>query len=243
LISINKFALLRIIGNKLLLSHNKDGLAMSLINITVNLLVILGSYLLGSIPPSYLVGRFKYGVDIRKQGSGNVGGANTARLFGKKIGLLVGLFDVLKGTAVVYIAAKIAPNYLDPTGFFSSADNIIAAAGLFAVLGHCFSAFLKFSGGKGGATTAGVALALDPMSFLIIVAFWFLIVSTTRFTSLGNLLTIILVPLLFDFAEIGSAYVIVGYLLIALIFYTHRANIGRLIQKNERKFGQKETVE
>lgn len=221
-----------------MLSHD-----MSLINVTVNLLVILGSYLLGSISLIYLVGKLKYRVDIRTQGSGNVGGANAIRLFGKKLGLVGGLFDILKGTAAIYIAGKIAPNYLDPIGFFSSADNIIATAGLFVVLGHCFSVFLKFSGGKGGATTAGIALALDPISFLIIVGFWFLIVSTTRFTSLGNLLSIVLLPILFDFAEIGSAYVIVGYLLIALIYYTHRANIGRLLQKNERKFGQKEIIE
>ncbi len=227
----------------LLLSHNKYELAMSLINVTVNILVILGSYLLGSISLIYLVGKLKYRVDIRTQGSGNVGGANAMRLFGKKLGIVGGLFDVLKGTAAIYIAGMIAPNYLDPTGFFSSADNIIAAAGLFVVLGHCFSAFLKFSGGKGGATTAGIAFALDPFSFLIIVGFWLLIVGTTRFTSLGNLLSIVLLPFLFEFTEIGSAYVIVGYLLIALIFYTHRANMGRLLQKNERKLGQKEIVE
>lgn len=211
-------------------------------SLLVILVILFLSYIVGSIPPSYLVGKIFHGVDIRNQGSGNVGGANAIRLFGKKFGLAAGLFDILKGTAMVLIMEYMSNESMVVTGFFASQANLMATAGFLAIVGHSFSIFLRFKGGKGGATTAGVVLALDPISGIILILFWILVVGTTRFTSLGNLLGIITVPVLLNFRTGVSAYTTLGVILIFLIFYTHRANISRLINGEERKFGQKEEI-
>ncbi|MCY3411040.1 MAG: glycerol-3-phosphate 1-O-acyltransferase PlsY [Candidatus Heimdallarchaeota archaeon] len=209
-------------------------------------LMIIGlfvlSYLVGSIPPSYIVGKVFFKVDIRKQGSGNVGGANSARLFGKKIGLTVGLFDVFKGYIMIILAKYLVQDLAIEVGLLSDPEFIIAVTGALAVVGHCYSAYLKFTGGKGGATTAGVLVAIHPLTALILVLFWLLIVSTTRFTSLGNLLGIIVVPISIGNLLNSSAYNLLSYFLVILIFFTHRANVGRLLNGTERKFGQKEAI-
>lgn len=204
--------------------------------------VILFGYLLGSIPPSYIIGKIFFKVDIRKEGSGNAGGANSARLFGQKVGLLVGFFDLIKGTFAVLIAKEFYTNSGAETGFFANSNNIIALAGFAAVVGHCFSLFLKFSGGKGGATTMGMVLGIDPVSFVILMIFWIIIVGTTRFTSLGNLLGFGVIPLLFAFRTDDAVFEYAGIAIIVLIYYKHRDNIGRLFRGEERKFGQKETI-
>lgn len=211
-------------------------------SLVVILLILLLSYLVGSIPPSYLVGKIFHGVDIRDQGSGNVGGANAIRLFGKKFGLAAGLFDILKGTAMVLIMESMSNETTIETGYFASQPNLMATAGFLTIVGHSFSLFLRFKGGKGGATTAGVVLALDPISGFILILLWILVIGTTRFTSLGNLLGIITVPVVLNYRTGISAYTTLGVVLIFLIYFTHRANISRLINGEERKFGQKEEI-
>lgn len=211
-------------------------------SLVVILLILLLSYLVGSIPPSYLVGKIFHGVDIRDQGSGNVGGANAIRLFGKKFGLAAGLFDILKGTAMVLIMESMSNETTIETGYFASQPNLMATAGFLTIVGHSFSLFLRFKGGKGGATTAGVVLALDPISGFILILLWILVIGTTRFTSLGNLLGIISVPVVLNYRTGISAYTTLGVVLIFLIYFTHRANISRLINGEERKFGQKEEI-
>lgn len=211
-------------------------------SLVVILLILLLSYLVGSIPPSYIVGKIFHGVDIRDQGSGNVGGANAIRLFGKKFGLAAGLFDILKGTAMVLIMESMSNETTIETGYFASQPNLMATAGFLTIVGHSFSLFLRFKGGKGGATTAGVVLALDPISGFILILLWILVIGTTRFTSLGNLLGIISVPVVLNYRTGISAYTTLGVVLIFLIYFTHRANISRLINGEERKFGQKEEI-
>lgn len=211
-------------------------------SLVIILLILLLSYLVGSIPPSYLVGKIFHGVDIRDQGSGNVGGANAIRLFGKKFGLAAGLFDILKGTAMVLIMESMSNETTIETGYLASQPNLMATAGFLTIVGHSFSLFLRFKGGKGGATTAGVVLALDPISGFILILLWILVIGTTRFTSLGNLLGIITVPVVLDYRTGISAYTTLGVVLIFLIYFTHRANISRLINGEERKFGQKEEI-
>lgn len=211
-------------------------------SLVIILLILLLSYLVGSIPPSYLVGKIFHGVDIRDQGSGNVGGANAIRLFGKKFGLAAGLFDILKGTAMVLIMESMSNETTIETGYFASQPNLMATAGFLTIVGHSFSLFLRFKGGKGGATTAGVVLALDPISGTILILLWILVIGTTRFTSLGNLLGIITVPVVLNYRTGISAYTTLGVVLIFLIYFTHRANISRLINGEERKFGQKEEI-
>jgi glycerol-3-phosphate acyltransferase PlsY len=210
--------------------------------ILLTIITVLGSYLLGSVPPAYIISKVFYGVDIRKEGSGNVGGANAGRLFGKKVLLIVGLFDILKGTAAVLLTDYMITDSLDTVGFFSHSANIVAIAGFAAIFGHCYSLFLKFSGGKGGATTAGVVLALDPFTFLILIIFWIIIVGTTRFTSLGNLLGILIIPLLLQYRTGDEANFMLGLALIVLIYWRHRANVGRLLRGEERKFGNREKI-
>ena len=142
-----------------------------------SLLLIGVSYLLGSIPPSYLIAKFIYKVDIFEQGSGNPGGANSLRLFGKKVAVVVAVLDILKGTAAVIIAKTVNSTNGPETGFLANTANVMALAAFAAVIGHCFSIFLKFKGGKGGATTAGIILAIDPLSLVVVLLFWALVVS------------------------------------------------------------------
>lgn len=204
--------------------------------------LIFASYLLGSIPPSYIIGKIFFKTDIRKQGSGNVGGANSIRLFGKKVGGFVGAFDIFKGTAAVLMTEYYIDQATTNVGFFARGDNIIALAAFAAILGHCFSIFLKFSGGKGGATTWGVLIGIDPFSFFIVIGFWIIVVISTRFTSLGNLAMSFAIPLTLDLRTDKTSYITLGYAIAALLWFKHRENVGRLFRGEERKFGQKEAV-
>ncbi|RMG43248.1 MAG: glycerol-3-phosphate 1-O-acyltransferase [Methanobacteriota archaeon] len=217
----------------------------------IEILLIIVAYFLGSIPTSYLIGKYKYGFDIRQRGSGNVGGANAARTMGMKVGILSGLVDILKGTAATLIAIWYSSNYPAATGIFQDPNVLVAACSFMAVIGHCYSWILGFKGGKGGATTAGVVLALDWVTFLVLVGIWIIVVGSTRFTSLGNLVAVWVIPPMLKLREkvlyekVASpipspAYQIMSFALVVLIYYRHRDNIGRLLQGNERKFGQRE---
>ncbi|MHA2248873.1 MAG: glycerol-3-phosphate 1-O-acyltransferase PlsY [Candidatus Kariarchaeaceae archaeon] len=207
----------------------------------ISIILIVSSYLLGSIPFTYLIGKIFFKVDIRSQGSGNVGGANAIRIYGRKFGMIGGFLDIMKGyIAIILTKAIINGQNIDSIIF---TDNIvIVLAGFFAIFGHCFPIYLRFQGGKGGATTAGAILAIDPMTFLILVVFWIIIVGSTRFTSLGNLLAIITIPYMFNYRMSDTAYEIFGYALVALIYFKHRTNISRLLTGEERKFGEKEVI-
>ncbi|OLS29070.1 MAG: Glycerol-3-phosphate acyltransferase [Candidatus Heimdallarchaeota archaeon LC_2] len=208
----------------------------------VSIGLIFTSYLIGSIPPSYIIGKLFFKTDIRKQGSGNVGGANSIRIFGKKVGAIVAIFDIFKGTFAVLITDYYSDEATTEVGFFARSENIIALAAFAVVMGHCFSIFLKFSGGKGGATTWGILIAIDPFSFLIIIAFWIVVVLSTRFTSLGNLAMSFAIPLVLELRTDKTPFINMGYALVALLWFKHRENIGRLFRGEERKFGTKEAV-
>ena len=208
----------------------------------VSISLILMSYLIGSLPPSYIIGRIFFKTDIRTQGSGNVGGANSIRLFGKKVGAFVAFFDVFKGTLAVLLTEFYIDQGTTEVGFFAHEENIIALAAFAVVFGHCYSVFLKFKGGKGGATTGGILIAIIPYGFLIIFTFWATIVISTRFTSLANLTIAIALPLVFDLMIDSNSYVGLGWALATLLWFKHRENVGRLLRGEERKFGQKEAV-
>lgn len=207
----------------------------------VGIVLIIVAYLLGSIPFTYIIGRIFFGKDIRQFGSGNIGGANAMRIFGKKYGIVGGALDILKGTIVIIIAQQVldSQNYEFST---LSEDIVIALVGFFVVFGHCFSIYLKFSGGKGAATTAGTLIALDLMTFFILLIIWIIIVGSTRFTSLGNLLAVIIIPLMFDNRMDSGAYLYFGIGVTFLFYYKHRTNIVRLLGGEERKFGNKEEI-
>ncbi|MDH5402123.1 MAG: glycerol-3-phosphate 1-O-acyltransferase PlsY [Candidatus Heimdallarchaeota archaeon] len=210
----------------------------------LSLFMIISSYLIGSIPPAYLIAKFKFGINIKEQGSGNVGGANSARLMGKNIGILVGVLDVLKGTLAVLLTKVVVSSQINgKIELFTSLEVVLAFSGIAAVLGHCFSIFLKFKAGKGMATTGGVVLALDPISFLILLGVMIVLVFVvTKITSLSNLIGVILVPILLYISLNVVAYLVMGIILVGIIYYTHRENIRRLFAGNERKIGQKEEI-
>ncbi len=192
-----------------------------------DILILLASYLLGSVSGSLLLGRFR-GVDIRNQGSGNAGGTNAFRTQGFKFALGVVLIDIGKGLLAAYLALR----------FSSTAyrDVLPLAAVLCAVIGHVWPVFHGFRGGKGAATLVGGLLLLLPAAVLILVAVWCLCLSLTGYVGLS---TVLAGFSLLAFALISDApmpILIFSALAAFLMLFTHRANMQRLLQKNEYRF-------
>ncbi len=198
------------------------------------LLVALVGYLVGGIPTAYLAGRLR-GVDIRCHGSGNVGGTNALRVLGWKLGVPVMVLDVGKG----YLATAFLPR-LPVWG--GEAVSLALAAGLGAILGHVFSPYLRFRGGKGVATGAGVVLALAPLPAALSAAAFVLAVFGTGIVSLGSLSAAVTLPVgafLLDRYANHPVPMEVRALTLGLavfVFYTHRSNIRRLIAGRENRF-------
>jgi glycerol-3-phosphate acyltransferase PlsY len=192
-------------------------------------LVIVLSYLLGNISTGFLLGKWLRKTDIREYGSKNAGATNALRVFGIKIGLMTLAGDMLKG----FLATRI--------GFALGGETTMAIAALSVVIGHNYPVFLKFKGGKGIATTAGVLLALSPLLLLLQVTLMVLIVWITKYVSLGSVVNAILLPIFIAiFYRPFSWTLILATGLIGLMaVFRHRANIVRLINGNERKFGEK----
>ena len=190
------------------------------------------SYLSGSIPFAAIAGRLR-GVDLRKQGSGNLGATNVFRVLGWKIGLLVFLADALKGALpVLYLPPRIV----------SSREPIVwaIACGIAAIAGHVRPVFLKLRrGGKGVATAAGVFFALAPVPMVVTFAVFVVVVLATGYVSLGSMLSAIVLPALL-LATLGprSPLFLVSAVIALFVFWTHRANIGRLRRGEEHRFGR-----
>jgi acyl phosphate:glycerol-3-phosphate acyltransferase len=203
-------------------------------------LIPFAAYLLGSIPFGLLLAKLFGGGDVRKAGSGNIGATNVTRVAGPLAGILTLIFDTAKGTAAVWLAARITND---------SATWMMIAA--FAVLlGHCFPVWLKFNGGKGVATALGVFLALSPLAAVSALLLFILCVAYWRFVSLGSVAAAAAMPLLIYFLWApGHAPPIVvdlGTLAIAaLVIYKHGGNLQRLVQGTEPRFsfGKKKETE
>jgi glycerol-3-phosphate acyltransferase PlsY len=180
---------------------------------------ILIGYFLGAIPFSFLIGKLK-GIDIRKVGSGNVGGTNVLRSAGALYGALAFFLDILKGyLAVIFVS--------------SFGINAMLLSGSFAVFGHCFPIYLKFKGGKGVATTFGVFLAINPWSGLVFFLIWLLIVIFTKYVSLGSIVGLLGASIFTFF--IGKDYWVIFLALSLFSMLRHKENIKRLLNGNERK--------
>ena len=197
------------------------------------------AYLLGSIPFGYLLVLLFRKEDVRATGSGNIGATNVARSGGKALGLLTLLLDALKGYLAVLIAMHFAPSDIH------GPSPLAIAAAVAAVLGHVFPIWLKFRGGKGIATALGVFIALVPLVALASVVLFTLIVATTRLVSLGSILAAISIPF---FALLlvpkRSPALLVGLTCISLVSIAkHHANIVRLIQGKESRFGSNKTTD
>lgn len=191
------------------------------------IIVLIVSYLLGAIPFAYIMTRLITGKDVRSYGSGNVGATNAARILGFKYGLLIAILDILKGILAVSIA-KTLIQAGDPRYF-------LLIASLLVIIGHNWSIFLKFSGGKGVATTFGIILSLYPIAFLVFSLSWISIVLLTRYVSLASIISAILVPIIV-YITTANIYDLLFTLLFAiLIVLRHSGNIKRLVKGNESK--------
>jgi acyl phosphate:glycerol-3-phosphate acyltransferase len=190
--------------------------------------VLIISYLFGSIPFSYIFTRYIKGEDIRNIGSGNIGATNATRALGLYYGLIIVGLDIFKGFFAVWLTQLIFNN--------STSINIFFIAGLFAIIGHNYSIFLKFSGGKGVATTLGVLLRLLPGTFFIYVFIWIIIVLLSRYVSLASLISAISLPFsTYFYYNSNVYYAIFVFILAVFIIYRHHSNIKRLFKGNERR--------
>lgn len=188
---------------------------------------LLGAYLLGAVPSSYLVARWMGGIDLRTVGSRNLGATNLYRQLGWKAAIPAGLFDLLKGTVPALLAGRMtgAPEWWP------------LAVGLSAVLGHVYSPFVGFKGGKGVATAAGVFLAVAPLSIGVALVVWVGLLWGTGYMSVASMVAAmsfaVATPL---FYSGRPTLAIVGSLMCGFIVFTHRTNIMRLLNGTESRF-------
>jgi glycerol-3-phosphate acyltransferase PlsY len=212
-------------------------------------IIILLSYLVGSIPNSIIISKAVKGIDIRKHGSGNAGGTNVMRVLGWKHGLFVILLDALKGAIAVVVIARLHYGPLPFTNIspFDDFTLVQIIAGMAAVVGHIWTIFAGFKGGKGIATALGMMLMLVTIDMLIALGVFVLVVSISRYVSLGSILTAIAVPSVLYIRENVFHVDIIGYdilfpFIIAmslLVIFTHRKNLVRLFNGSESKISFK----
>lgn len=189
---------------------------------------MLFGYVLGSVPTGLLVGR-AFGVDVRKVGSGNIGMANVLRAAGKGPAVLTMVGDMLKGLLPVLVARALTDNVW-----------VFALVALAAVVGHCWPVFLRFRGGKGVATGAGTSIGLAPLVGLGLFAFWWVVVLSSRYTSLGAISVMVVSPFAFWLSGQPLPYVLYTIVGGALVLWRHRENARSLVKGTERKIGQRE---
>lgn len=193
----------------------------------------MACYLIGSIPTSFLVAKYLKGIDIREHGSGNVGATNTARVVGKFPGLLVLAIDILKGWVCVALVAKMFVR-LGVTAF--EPDTYALMLGCTAIIGHIWTVFLGFKGGKGIATSSGVFLAVAPKVFLIALAIWIAVFAWRRYVSLASVISAVSIPVTFAFTAYPPVFVFITSVMCAITVYKHYPNIKRLVRGEEHKF-------
>ncbi|MBM3161830.1 MAG: glycerol-3-phosphate acyltransferase [Chlorobi bacterium] len=227
----------------------------------LTLLAILSvSYIIGSIPTSIMAGKMLRGIDIRKFGSGNAGGTNAFRVLGWKTGLAVTLIDIIKG--VVSAVSVVAFFRHHPIDVFPGMNEVALRllAGMSAVIGHVFTVFAGFKGGKGVSTAAGMLIGIAPVSMLMVIGVFLLTVYLSRYVSVASMLAAVAFPLIIAIRkyifELGGGldyyiklfgapvffhdsldyHLLIFGLVVALgILYTHRANIRRLLSGTENR--------
>ncbi|MGL4854821.1 MAG: glycerol-3-phosphate 1-O-acyltransferase PlsY [Lentisphaeria bacterium] len=197
-----------------------------------NLVILLLTYLLGSIPFGFIIGKVN-GVDIRQVGSGNIGATNVLRTFGKKWGIFCFFLDFMKGLLPVILVKILCKD--------NDYAPLLAVAG--TVLGHVFTCFLGFKGGKGVATTAGALFGIATLPVFIGLVIWFITLKLTGYVSLGSIIAGIVLPFIIWFDPFKANYGLpTKYLFIVMAFIVilrHRSNVQRLLRGEENKFGKK----
>ena len=196
-------------------------------------------YLLGSCPNGYLVSRAR-GVDIRKQGSGNIGATNVLRVMGKKWGYLVFALDTMKGFVAVRLAFEVA---LALAPLATQREIIGIAGGLACILGHTFPVWLGFRGGKGVATSAGVLLGLMPVAVISVFAVWLILFQVTRYVSVASIAAAAALPvfvMLYLRLKMltGASLLPFSILIAGVVIWRHRSNMQRLLHGKEQRFGE-----
>ena len=203
------------------------------------IIAAVGAYLLGSIPTGFLVAKFK-GVDIRTVGSGNIGATNVFRILGRPAGVFVLAVDALKGLLacglVTNLACSLGASATPPVQ--PDRDYVAIVAGLFAVLGHNYTLWLWFKGGKGVATTGGVLLALSSIGFLMSLGVWMVVAACTRYVSLASVAAGVSLPFSVWISG-GSRTLIATFAVIGVLaIYKHKGNIRRLLDGTEHRIGK-----
>lgn len=203
-------------------------------------LAILVAYIIGAIPTGYLVGKIGYGLDIRQFGSGNLGATNVQRVLGARAGLLVLMIDALKGALAisgsVYIINRSVSFPIKP-GAASAAFIVVIA--LAVIAGNMFSIFMKGRGGKGIGVATGILFMMMPQIAAILFTVWLIVTVVTKYVSLASLSIAALFPILvWWFHGSNKPYMIFAFAASALVFYSHRSNIKRLITRSELRVDQ-----
>lgn len=196
-------------------------------------LIILGCYLLGSIPFGYIAGKLFKKIDIRELGSGNIGATNVFRILGPSLASLVLIADIGKGIFSIYLVQ------------YFNIDNllILTIAGLVVICGHDWSLFLGFKGGKGIATTFGVIFALNPIISILAIVVWVVVMIITRYASLSSILAVISIMIFTILFKQPYEYIIFSAIIIVLSIFKHKENIKRLRSGNEKKIGKKSKID
>jgi glycerol-3-phosphate acyltransferase PlsY len=195
------------------------------------ILFLLFSFLLGSIPSGYWLGRIFKNIDIRKSGSGNIGATNAVRTLGWPIGIWVYPLDISKGLVPIIIAKYLYSN----ESLILSLSIICLLAGFLSVLGHVFSPFVKFKGGKGVNAAAGVILGLSWQVFLICLAIFIFIAIISRTVSISSIAAGISLPIAMFFFSQPKEYTIFSLIIAVVVIVRHKDNIIRLVQGKEFK--------
>lgn len=207
--------------------------------------IIILSYLIGSIPTSLIISKAAKGIDIREHGSGNAGGTNVMRVLGWKHGVLVILLDALKGVLAVIVVARLHYGSIpfENATPFDDFTLVQIIAGISAVIGHIWTVFAGFKGGKGIATALGMLLMIVTVDMLIALGVFILVVTFSRYVSLGSLAGAIAVPLTLIVREnifhvdIPNYSTLLPFLIFTalLVIFTHRKNVLRLLNGSENK--------
>jgi acyl phosphate:glycerol-3-phosphate acyltransferase len=196
-------------------------------------LMIILAYLAGSIPTAIIMGKMLKGIDIREHGSKNAGGTNALRILGVKAGITTMLIDIFKGFAATYWISRLGDG---------EASVMMLISGIAAILGHTYTIFAGFKGGKGVGTAAGMLIAMFPLAVPVCLLVFILALIFTGYVSLGSILAAITLPLvltLFKFIyemDVANALYYFSLIIPLFIIYTHRSNVQRLFKGSENRF-------
>jgi glycerol-3-phosphate acyltransferase PlsY len=186
--------------------------------------LVIFSYFLGSFPSAYIAGKIRKGIDIRRVGSHNAGATNVLIVIGPIFAALVYIADLLKGLIPVLLARNII-----------GTDISMGLCGLAAILGHDFPVFIRFSGGKGVATTTGAMFGLNATIMTILLFVWIFFVAVTDYFILSSLICMLLIPILMYFFKLSNTFIVFGALYFLAGFFTHRADVVRIFSGQHPK--------